>query len=127
MSTTRPAGDSSNAGPVVSNMNKSALDLLYMTETENTFQYDDELPSLPLPSLRTTLNKYLDTVRPHVSEEEFAATESLVRDFESGAGKLLHEKLVHKATQSKNWVSQSLGVASERKAGKEGRHDTKRE
>lgn len=81
------------------------IDSMYISEAENTFQYDNELPSLPLPSLKNTLNKYLDTVRPHVSEEEFAYTESLVREFEEGHGKVLHDKLTQKATQSKNWVS----------------------
>ena len=77
---------------------------MYITENENTFDYDEKLPSLPLPSLRNTLEKYLDTVRPHVTEEEFAETEKLVRDFESGHGKVLHDKLAIKATQSKNWL-----------------------
>jgi hypothetical protein len=85
---------------------KSAIDSLYISSSgESTFQYDEDLPSLPLPSLSNTLNKYLDTVRPHVSEEEFAHTESLVREFEHGQGKVLHEKLRQKAGQSKNWVS----------------------
>lgn len=84
---------------------KSVIDSMYISESENTFQYDADLPSLPLPSLKNTLNKYLDTVRPHVSEEEFAHTESLVREFEEGQGKVLHDRLIEKAKQSKNWVS----------------------
>lgn len=36
-------------------------DFLYTTEEEKTFQYQDSLPSLPLPPLEQTLRKYLDS------------------------------------------------------------------
>lgn len=83
---------------------KSVIDSLYISESDSTFQYDEQLPSLPLPSLANTLNKYLDTVRPHATEEEFAATEALVREFENGQGKILHEKLAQFASTQKNWL-----------------------
>lgn len=31
------------------------------TSVERTFQYDDDLPSLPVPKLEDTLKKYLDS------------------------------------------------------------------
>lgn len=107
MSTHSPSANNQDTrrGDTNNDIYKSAVDSLYISAAESTFQYDADLPSLPLPSLKNTLNKYLDTVRPHVNEEEFANTESLVREFENGQGKMLHEKLAHKATQSKNWVS----------------------
>lgn len=80
------------------------IDSLYVSENESTFDYDERLPGLPLPSLSNTLNKYLDTVRPHVTEEEYTETEKLVRDFESGQGRMLHDKLAVKASNSKNWL-----------------------
>jgi len=83
---------------------KSMIDSLYTSDNENTFQYDETLPPLPLPSLENTLAKYLDTVRPHLTEEEFAATEALVKEFKEGQGRTLHEKLSIKASQSKNWL-----------------------
>lgn len=86
---------------------KSMIDTLYQVPEESdekTFQYDESLPPLPLPPLDNTLNKYLDTVRPHVTEEEFAVTEQLVKDFKDGQGKELHDILAIKASNEKNWV-----------------------
>lgn len=85
---------------------KSAIDSLYISENETTFQFEDQLPSLPLPPLENTLNKYLDTVRPHVNEEEFAATEALVREFENGQGRELHRKLEEFVATKRNWLEQ---------------------
>ena len=84
------------------------IDSLYTSDNENTFQYDETLPPLPLPSLENTLAKYLDTVRPYLTEEEFAATEALVKEFRDGQGKVLHEKLSIKASQSKKGSNQGL-------------------
>lgn len=84
----------------------STRDLLYIATDpqETTFQNDNKLPSLPVPDLRDSLDKYLDTVRPHVTEEEFNATETIVRRFEQGDGKRLQQKLVERARQKRNWV-----------------------
>ena len=69
-----------------------------------TFSMEDNLPSLPLPSLKTTLHKYLDSVKPFVSDEELVYTQRLIEDFESGIGARLHEILSEKAINEKNWV-----------------------
>lgn len=36
-------------------------DLLFATEKEKTFQHQSSLPSLPVPDLEHTLNKYLES------------------------------------------------------------------
>ena len=36
-------------------------DFLFTTDEEKTFQYQDELPSLPVPDLKHTLDRYLDS------------------------------------------------------------------
>ena len=33
----------------------------WLSEDEKTFQYDESLPSLPVPPLKQTLSKYLDS------------------------------------------------------------------
>ncbi|KAJ8024587.1 Peroxisomal carnitine O-octanoyltransferase [Holothuria leucospilota] len=73
---------------------------------ERTFQYEDSLPSLPLPPLQQTLHKYLESVKPFTTSEEFSETEQIVREFEQGVGKELHEKLEEKAKNSKNWLEE---------------------
>lgn len=49
------------------------------------------LPRLPVPKLEDTLQKYLRTVKPHLSDEQFAVTSSLAKDFlaEGGVGRKL--------------------------------------
>jgi len=50
-----------------------------------------EVPRLPLPSLQETFDTFLDSVRPHVTEAEFAETRRKVLDFGKKGG--LAEKL----------------------------------
>ncbi|CAH1264094.1 CROT [Branchiostoma lanceolatum] len=76
------------------------------TPRERTFQYQDSLPSLPLPTLKDTLDKYLYSVKPHVTEEEYKKTEAVVKEFETGAGKELHKKLLDRAKTHRNWLSE---------------------
>ena len=38
-------------------------DILFVTDEERTFQYQDQLPSLPVPDLQKTLDRYLDSGR----------------------------------------------------------------
>ena len=44
------------------------------------------------------------TVRPHVTDEEYRQTEFVVQQFASGVGKDLHQKLVDRFENSRNWV-----------------------
>uniref|UniRef100_A0A803TLD9 Choline/carnitine acyltransferase domain-containing protein n=1 Tax=Anolis carolinensis TaxID=28377 RepID=A0A803TLD9_ANOCA len=62
-----------------------------------TFQYQSSLPSLPVPALDESLQKYLDSVRPFLKEEEFQQTQDIVERFENGIGKELHQKLFERA------------------------------
>ncbi|XP_056007986.1 peroxisomal carnitine O-octanoyltransferase-like isoform X2 [Ostrea edulis] len=79
-------------------------DLLFSSEDEKTFSLESDLPSLPVPDLHHTLQRYLDSVKPHVSDEEYRQTEFIVQQFASGVGKKLHEKLLEKARNERNWL-----------------------
>jgi carnitine O-octanoyltransferase len=80
-------------------------------DSEHTFEHDETLPSLPVPSLHHTLDRYLDSVKPFVNEEEFMNTARLVSEFENGDGQKLQAKLMQRAKNERNWVSQcSVGV-----------------
>jgi len=50
------------------------------------FPHQDELPPLPLPTLDDTCERYLETVRPLLSSEDFAHTEAIVADFKRPGG-----------------------------------------
>ncbi|CAH3173403.1 unnamed protein product [Porites lobata] len=71
---------------------------------EKTFQFQDKLPSLPVPPLAQTCEKYLDSVKPHLTREEFLHTEFLVNEFASGIGKELQRKLELRAKSMRNWL-----------------------
>uniref|UniRef100_A0A667XJ02 Peroxisomal carnitine O-octanoyltransferase n=1 Tax=Myripristis murdjan TaxID=586833 RepID=A0A667XJ02_9TELE len=74
--------------------------------SERTFQYQDSLPPLPVPSLESSLSKYLDAVRPFASEEEYQATVDTVRKFKEGVGPHLHKKLLQRAKTKRNWLEE---------------------
>ncbi|KAG7282172.1 hypothetical protein CRUP_034919 [Coryphaenoides rupestris] len=73
---------------------------------ERTFQYQDSLPPLPVPSLEGSLAKYLDAVRPFATQQEYEATVENVRNFKEGIGQVLHQKLLHRARTKRNWLEE---------------------
>ncbi|KAG0264725.1 hypothetical protein BGZ95_003534, partial [Linnemannia exigua] len=42
----------------------------------------DKLPNLPIPPLEQTLARYLDTVRPLTTDQEYERTVAAVKDFQ---------------------------------------------
>ncbi|GBP40317.1 Carnitine O-acetyltransferase [Eumeta japonica] len=66
------------------------------------------LPQLPVPKLKDTLKKYLNTVRPHLNDEEFAVTVKLVEDFQvdGGVGSKLQSLLEKRAREKENWLEE---------------------
>ena len=79
-------------------------DAVFKSTTNKTFENEEGLPSLPVPQLRSTLDFYLETVKPVVTEEEYNATETVVKNFENGIGNQLQKMLTKKAENHKNWV-----------------------
>ncbi|XP_004702696.1 peroxisomal carnitine O-octanoyltransferase isoform X2 [Echinops telfairi] len=73
---------------------------------ERTFQYQDTLPSLPVPTLEESLKKYLDSVKPFANEEEYRKTEEIVKNFQNGIGEKLQQKLLQRAKEKRNWLEE---------------------
>jgi carnitine O-octanoyltransferase len=73
---------------------------------ESTFQSDELLPPLPIPSLEDSCRKYLKSVQPHVSPEELRKTTFIVNMFVTGEGKRLQEQLKERGKQMKNWLEE---------------------
>uniref|UniRef100_A0A1B6LDU7 Choline/carnitine acyltransferase domain-containing protein n=1 Tax=Graphocephala atropunctata TaxID=36148 RepID=A0A1B6LDU7_9HEMI len=80
----------------------------FITDTKDsirTFDYDDNLPDLPLPSLEFTIKCYLESVKPFAENyKEYQETKKIAQDFLSGEGLLLHSKLKQHAATHRNWV-----------------------
>ena len=75
-------------------------------------QYQALLPHLPVPPLTSTLTKYLETIRPHLTPSEYAHSESVVRAFgASTQGAELQRRLEERAATAAepggmaNWLA----------------------
>ncbi|XP_078091263.1 peroxisomal carnitine O-octanoyltransferase isoform X2 [Mustelus asterias] len=77
---------------------------MFESKEERTFQYQDTLPPLPVPSLEESLMKYLDAVKPFLNEEELQRSTEIVKTFGQGIGKQLHQKLLERAKVRRNWL-----------------------
>lgn len=69
-----------------------------------TFANDDIAPSLPLPTLENTLDKYFESIRPFGTAKELEKSKKIIDDFKNGIGNTLHTILLQKAKVEKNWV-----------------------
>src|SRR5689334_7286606 len=71
-------------------------------------RYQKFLPKLPVPALGATLDKYLRSVRPLLSDADYAKTVAAVEEFRApgGPGERLQERLLAKAEDPKtvNWL-----------------------
>ncbi|GFQ96704.1 carnitine O-acetyltransferase [Trichonephila clavata] len=70
--------------------------------------HQNSLPRLPVPPLHPSLEKYLLSVRPLLSEEEYHNTVKIVKDFGApgGLGVKLHTMLKERAKVTENWLEE---------------------
>lgn len=76
------------------------------TDAECTFQYQDSLPSLPVPELCQTISKYLYSVKPFLTPEEMERTTQIAKQFLTGHGAVLQSKLQKQAKDKRNWLEE---------------------
>ena len=71
-------------------------------------RFEDSLPRLPVPSLEETSTRYLKTLHPLLSKDEYATSEKAVAALnkEGGLGQKLQERLIARAAdpKHKNWL-----------------------
>jgi carnitine O-acetyltransferase len=71
-------------------------------------RFEDSLPRLPVPPLEETSARYLKSLHPLLTKEEFAASEKAVAAFNQpgSIGQKLQERLIRKAEDPnvKNWI-----------------------
>lgn len=78
-----------------------------------TFVFDDKLPSLPVPDLEDTLERYSQSIKPFLNQSDYANSIATINDFKSGIGLKLQDKLLERAKTRKNWVRTSLNPSNE--------------
>lgn len=71
------------------------------------FAHQESLSRLPIPPLQQTLYKYLMSVKPILSPEEYETTKKIVDEFGSpgGIGQDLQMGLINRAKKLENWLS----------------------
>uniref|UniRef100_A0A8C2B2D1 carnitine O-palmitoyltransferase n=1 Tax=Cyprinus carpio TaxID=7962 RepID=A0A8C2B2D1_CYPCA len=74
-------------------------------QTPMLYSFQNSLPHLPLPSVKDTMRRYLESVRPLLSDEEHQRMQSLALDFEKNLGPKLQWYLKLKSWWATNYVS----------------------
>ncbi|KAJ7313745.1 hypothetical protein JRQ81_005404 [Phrynocephalus forsythii] len=69
------------------------------------YSYQASLPRLPVPTLKDTVQRYLESIRPLTTDEEFQRKTGLARDFEQTLGPRLQWYLRVKSWLATNYVS----------------------
>lgn len=73
---------------------------------QNTYDFDEELPPLPLPELHDTMQRYYESLKPFGTAEELAVARKAIEEFEKGIGAQLQVKLKERAAKMKNWLDE---------------------
>ena len=72
-------------------------------------RFENSLPKLPVPSLEETSSRYLKSLHPLLTKDEYSASEKAVAAFNQpgSVGQKLQERLVRKAQDPKvrNWIA----------------------
>ena len=72
---------------------------------DKTFENEETLPSLPVPTLEQTVSKYLESCEPLMDAEALEDAREACDEFlASPVTKQLQEKLLERAKGSKNWL-----------------------
>lgn len=72
-----------------------------------TFDFDNKIPPLPVPSLEDTAARYLTSIEPLVDAETLARNKAEVAELlaPDGVGRKLHALLLERASAMDNWLS----------------------
>ncbi|KAF0377754.1 acyltransferase ChoActase/COT/CPT [Gigaspora margarita] len=80
---------------------------------DKTFSNQSRLPKLPVPTLEETTTKYLHSLRPLLSDEDFARNEAHIKDFlkPNGLGRILQQRLIDiDRISPNNWLDDTWWI-----------------
>ncbi|KAK9517396.1 hypothetical protein VZT92_006855 [Zoarces viviparus] len=69
------------------------------------YSFQNSLPRLPVPTIKDTCTRYLESVRPLMDDERYERMEGLAKDFEKNLGPRLQWYLKLKSWWASNYVS----------------------
>lgn len=72
-----------------------------------TYSKQEDMPSLPVPELKSTLDKYLKSIKPYCnSESDYEKQVQLCYQFLSNQGPTLQERLLSYSMERRNWMQE---------------------
>jgi len=71
-----------------------------------TFDHQDKLPKLPIPDLKQTCERYLDSLKPLQTPREHEESKASIEDFLRADGPELNERLKKYATGRTSYIEQ---------------------
>ncbi|KAI4878105.1 hypothetical protein NFI96_027895, partial [Prochilodus magdalenae] len=74
-------------------------------QTPTLYSFQTSLPHLPVPAVKDTMKRYLESVRPLLDDEEYKRMEELALDFQKNLGPKLQWYLKLKSLWATNYVS----------------------
>ncbi len=77
---------------------------LFSAYKSNIDSFQPCLPRMPIPPLQQTCDKYLQSIRPLLSEDEYITTKATVEKFLGNEGKILQQHLQEYASTKDNWL-----------------------
>ncbi|KAI4470727.1 carnitine o-acyltransferase [Holotrichia oblita] len=95
-------------GKSISTKTKAWIALVRILSSFNKpklFSLQGSLPKLPLPSLRSTIERYMQSVRPLKDYENYERIKNMSESFEKGIGPKLQRYLILKSWWSTNYVA----------------------
>ncbi|XP_047451890.1 carnitine O-palmitoyltransferase 1, liver isoform isoform X1 [Mugil cephalus] len=69
------------------------------------YSFQNSLPRLPVPAIKDTCRRYLESVRPLMDDEQYERMEGLAKDFEKNLGPRLQWYVKLKSWWTSNYVS----------------------
>uniref|UniRef100_A0A6U5BTD4 Choline/carnitine acyltransferase domain-containing protein n=1 Tax=Hemiselmis andersenii TaxID=464988 RepID=A0A6U5BTD4_HEMAN len=83
-----------------------ALKMLGGGNSTGLLEMQDKLPRLPLPPLKKTLHKWLASVKPLITRDQYEDAKVAVEEFEnSEEAKMLQQELKHRYKTMPNWLT----------------------
>ncbi|WWD06397.1 hypothetical protein V865_004487 [Kwoniella europaea PYCC6329] len=77
------------------------------TSAKPLYASQSTLPHLPVPTLNSTFHKYLETLKPLLTTEDYTRNEGLVKSFlKSDFSKVLQKRLEDRSKEKESWLSE---------------------
>ena len=73
----------------------------------STLAFENSLPAWPVPTLQQTMEKFLTSVKPVLTDQQYLKTKEVVREFSKpgGTGEKLQQRLINNRNKLDSWLA----------------------